>query len=131
MGKKSKRQPAGAGAQKTEAGSMMTNKAVCKLVDELWESKSLKSCINRRRNYTVLESSLLSFNFYSLCIETQGPASDSLATLWQEYHAIQATVKSLKEKQGPLSLELPDRVQSIPEFEKWMKANGAVYDSVC
>ena len=40
MGKKSKRQAGGASVQRTQAGVVMNNRAVCRAVNELWESKS-------------------------------------------------------------------------------------------
>lgn len=39
MGKKSKRHTASAGAAKSAAGSLINNKTVCKLVDDLWDSE--------------------------------------------------------------------------------------------
>lgn len=39
MGKKSKRHTASAGAAKSAAGSIINNKTVCKLVDDLWDSE--------------------------------------------------------------------------------------------
>ena len=39
MGKKSKRHTAHAGAAKPAAGSLINNKTVCKIVDELWTSE--------------------------------------------------------------------------------------------
>ena len=38
MGKKSKRHTSTPGGQKATGGDVLTNKAVCKVVDELWES---------------------------------------------------------------------------------------------
>ena len=40
MGKKSKRQAGGASVQRPQAGVVMNNRAVCRAVNELWESKS-------------------------------------------------------------------------------------------
>ena len=39
MGKKSKRHGAQAGAVKPAAGSLINNKTVCKVVEELWTSE--------------------------------------------------------------------------------------------
>ena len=41
MGKKSKRQPSGAAVQKPQAGAVINNRAVCRAVIDLWESKSV------------------------------------------------------------------------------------------
>ena len=41
MGKKSKRGAASALVQRPQAGVVMNNRAVCRAVNELWESKSL------------------------------------------------------------------------------------------
>ena len=40
MGKKSKRHAAQAGAAKPAAGSLINNKTVCKVMEELWTSGS-------------------------------------------------------------------------------------------
>ena len=40
MGKKSKRQAGGASVQRPQAGAVMNNRAVCRAVNELWESES-------------------------------------------------------------------------------------------
>lgn len=39
MGKKSKRQAVSASVQKPQDGAVMNNRAVCRVVNELWESK--------------------------------------------------------------------------------------------
>lgn len=39
MGKKSRKQAAAAAAEKPRLGKSLSDKAVCRLVDELWESE--------------------------------------------------------------------------------------------
>lgn len=40
MGKKSKRHSAQGGAPKPAAGSMINNRAVCRVVEEIWNSEA-------------------------------------------------------------------------------------------
>ena len=61
---------------------------------------------------------------------TQGSASDSLQTLWQDYEIINSLTKVIKEKQGASPITLPDRRECLPQFEKWLTENGAKYDEM-
>ena len=49
MGKKSKRQAASAAVHKPQSGTVINNRAVCRAVNELWESKTLKVILMHAR----------------------------------------------------------------------------------
>lgn len=58
MGKKSKRHGAHAGAAKPAAGSLINNKTVCKVVEELWTSEII-TCAIHTHTHTITSSYIL------------------------------------------------------------------------
>ena len=53
MGKKSKRQTGGASVQRPQPGVVMNNRAVCRAINELWESKASFYALNFLKNCFV------------------------------------------------------------------------------
>lgn len=106
MGKKSRKQQQQhkSDAQKVKLCSSLSDKGVCKLVEELW---------NKTSNWSGGSSVI-----------------PPPAALWEDYETIRGIIDALQQRQGPSPLPLPPRQESYGDFLSWMSHEGAKFDKL-
>ena len=95
MGKKSRKQQQQhkSDAQKVKLCASLSNKGVCKLVEELWNSKHIIMCMSYDQMSISCDSETSNWSGGSSVIPPP-------AALWEDYETIRGIIDALQQRQG-------------------------------